>query len=533
MKPQWFYPARGLGQFWNIGETAYCFNYVDLLLNGPMRGQGKKPSPIGWSNGFAPCSDQIKFPPGGGELGYDTENPSVPTEHNYNDPVYSMLLVLEFESRTDIPGPCKDDNGCHQGLRDPRTGMLGLGYCAPTDDKGKTCACPSSNPECLYQPSKPMDGASRQKSYGCAPGLPVTSDSKALNEQVCALMGQKKGTYFEPYMIPGTKGGINSAKGISGELNTYGGFDPTPTWDQVRRQSGKIWPKRSSVDKIYDKRYMATGWINGNFYGYPKGETIPGDPGGKTKYPNPFTGGVPGLDTDGKTIIYGKITSEKDPLIYYDIRGKELYRTWYNKQLNTDEATALELCAEFYSCGDNGFDQAAMNWPFGTYFGYGQSLGSIGKSIGQALSAYPYTCTTLQFTNTATAYGSIVQPAYDTEIMYMPPVNSHGSSAKCTCATAVTLDLLADFSTDASNLPGTDLKTYLNRNIGTNGGFVYTRSPAGESARAFNGGLQKVTNWTTLASPYDTKQTNAFDPSKKNTAGVDSNPPSFCNLPGV
>ena len=54
MKPQWFYPSQGLGQFWNIAETSYCFNYVDLLLNAPMDKTNNK-YPIGWSNGFGSC----------------------------------------------------------------------------------------------------------------------------------------------------------------------------------------------------------------------------------------------------------------------------------------------------------------------------------------------------------------------------------------------------------------------------------------------------------------------------------------------
>jgi len=567
MKPQWFYPAQGLGQFWNLGQTSYCFNYVDLLLNAPMKGMpptSDKSYPIGWGNGFASCTEVIKFPPGAGALGYDIENPTEPTEHDYNDPVYSMLLILEFESRNDVPGACKDAGNqrmlfatknqfitttCHQPLKDVRTGMSGLGYCAPTSDKGTACACPTSDPNCLYQPSPPMGGASSKKTYGCAPDQPANSSSRALNEQVCALMGQKPGTYWTPYFdsstnyVPFVKptpgkmvenfyhrnSAVNSKKGIAGQLNSNGGFDPNPAWAKVRKKSSRVFPTRPKpLSSIRDKRYMAVGWINGNFYGYPKGKYIPGDADGKIKYNNPFQGGVPGLDVDGKTIIYGKITSEESPLTYYDRNGKVLYKTWYNKQLDVDEATALELCAEFYSCGDNGFEQAEMNWPFGTYFGYGQSLGGIGKSATQAMSAYPYSCTSVQFTNTATAYGSIVQPAYDTEILYMPPVKSSGSSAKCTCATSVTVDLLADFNTPNA---GRDLKTYVNRNKGKEGGFVYVDSPAGKSARAFFGKLQKVTNWTTLSDPYANEETaNSFDPSQSNSFGVSGNPPSFCGL---
>jgi hypothetical protein len=110
----------------------------------------------------------------------------------------------------------------------------------------------------------------------------------------------------------------------------------------------------------------------------------------------------------------------------------------------------------------------------------------------------------------------------------MPPVKSSGSSAKCTCATSVTVDLLADFNTPNA---GRDLKTYVNRNKGKDGGFVYVDSPAGKSARAFFGKLQKVTNWTTLNDPYDDDESeNSFDPSQSNSFGVSGNPPSFCGL---
>jgi hypothetical protein len=340
-------------------------------------------------------------------------------------------------------------------------------------------------------------------------------------------MGQKKGTYWEPYILDEINStNINTAKGITGKLNKFGGFDPSPNWNLVRRKNNRKFPKRSMPDTIVDKRYMAVGWINGNFYGYPKTKTIKGSPDGKVFYDNPFEGGVPGLDLNGN-IIYGKIITKKDPLIYLDRNGKELYRTWYNKPLNMPEEIALELCAEFYSCGDNGLEQMSMNWPFGTYFGYEQSLGGIGKSISQALSGYPYQCTTIQFTNTATSYSSIVQPAYDTEILYMSPINSNSAVAPCTCATAVTLDLLADFETENA---GNDLKIYLNRNKGKMGGFIRVNSPAGKTARAFNGSLQGVTNWTTTSDPYSSgKSINSFDPTKKNKFGVSGIPKSICD----
>ena len=139
LKSQWFYFVQGYGQFWNMGITSYCFNYVDMFLNAPLgigrnAGKGGKPNPVGWVSGFGPCTDKIPFPPGPGVLGYDPNDITKPTEHDYNDPEYSMKLILEYESRGDIPGPCKDTT-CHNGLRDPRTGMLGLGYCSSPIDK--------------------------------------------------------------------------------------------------------------------------------------------------------------------------------------------------------------------------------------------------------------------------------------------------------------------------------------------------------------------------------------------------------------
>jgi len=153
--------------------------------------------------------------------------------------------------------------------------------------------------------------------------------------------------------------------------------------------------------------------------------------------------------------------------------GGKLYRTWYNKPLKMDKDTALSLMAEFYSCGDLGYDCMSANCPFGCYFGcyfgYGQALGSPGKSATNFLSCVPYSCTTVQFTSTATAYGSVVQPSYDFEILYIHPVNSSINTADCTCATSVTLDLTAYFN---SENPGQDLKRYLSLNKGSGGGYV-------------------------------------------------------------
>jgi hypothetical protein len=362
---------------------------------------------------------------------------------------------------------------------------------------------------------------------GCGPSQPVNSRMDALNEQVAALMGLRRGTYWKPYALKGSNTfNLNSAKGVEGELNDLGGFNPTDTWKKVRVKncSKSDYPNRYSSDfdnRIIDKRKMIVGWVNGNFYGYPKGQNIANDP----STPNPFPEGIPGSDLKGN-VIYGKNNTQQDPLIYYDMNGNELYRTWYGKPIKMDEHTALTLTAEFYSCGDTGFENFITNWPFGCYFGYGQSLGGPGKSAAGTLSCSPYGCTTVQFTSTATAYGSLVQPAYDFEIMYLPPVNSNSNPANCTCATAVSLDLTADFNTDNA---GQDLKRYLCLNKGSTGGFVPRNSPAGKSAVAFQGQNMKVTNWTTL----DKKSgTGTFDPAIKNTINVDSNPKQlpFCKF---
>lgn len=552
MKPQWFYFAQGLGQFWNLGETSYCYSYIDMFLNAPM-GTGKNSSKkgnnvLGWSSGFAPCTDNIEFPPGGGVLGYDVEDPTMPTERDYNNPAYSVKLLLEFASRVDIPGPCKDTTGCSQGLRDPRTGKMGIGYCAAGNNN--LCPCDKKSDDdyvnCMNSPE-----SSYSSGGGCGPSQPINSRQDAMNEQIAKLMGLKKGTYWKPYAQQtkeeyqrfdhrNTSGDrhftyypegdwqsqnqyydLNKAKGEAGTLNQYGGFDPNPAWKDACKKENPVYPKRSEEDFDYDNvdnREIVCGWVNGHFYGYPKEYTL----GDKKRTPNPFEGGIAGTDPKTGKIIYGKKFTKEDPLVYYDGTGKELYSTYYGKPLKLDEDTALRLFAEFYSCGDSGFENFEYNWPFGCYFGYGQALGSPGKSLANGLSCFPYSCTTVQFTSTATSYGSVVQPAYDFEVLYIPPINAveNANAADCTCATAVTLDLTADFNSDT---PGKDLKLFANINKGSVGGYVAGDSPAGKSAVAFQGQNMKVTNWTTVES-----KTGTFDPSKKNKVGVDSNPIGIC-----
>jgi hypothetical protein len=531
LKSQWFYFSQGNGQFWNLGQTSYCYNYIDMFLNsplgiGPNMSKNGKANPVGWVSGFGSCTDKLPFPPGPGVLGYDFHDPTKPTEHDYNDPAYSMKLILEYESRVDIPGSCKSQT-CQRGLRDPRTGMIGLSFCSPPN-KHTNLGCPCNNKtgaefvKCLNvpEPKNIPENATLDTIGGCGPSQPVNSRMDALNEQVAALMGLNRGTYWKPYAVKGTNvKNLNKAKGIDGgSLNSYGGFNPTDTWSKVRVKNCPLsnYPVRSSSDfnkTLKDKRQMIVGWVNGHFYGYPKGSNI-----GSYTTPNPYPEGIPGTDLKGN-VIYGKQNTQQDPLVYYDMNGKALYTTWYGKPIKMDEETALILTAEFYSCGDAGFENFNTNWPFGAYFGYGQSLGGPGKSAAGTLSCSPYGCTTVQFTSTATAYGGLVQPAYDFEIMYLPPVNSTSDPAECTCATAVTLDLTADFDTPNA---GQDLKRYLCLNKGATGGFVPRTSPAGKSAVAFQGQNMKVTNWTTVNS-----NTGTFDPSKPNKYKVRSDPPQL------
>ena len=528
-KSQWFYFVQGYGQFWNLGVSSYCYNYVDMFLNSPIGIPTTKFGPIGWLSGFGPCTDKLKYPNVPGVLGYDIENPTKGTEHDYNYPAYSMKLILEYISRNDVPGPCKDTS-CHNGLRDVRTGMLGLGFC-PSNSTLKSCPCVNKTTDddlmaCLNTNSvqlPPGTDPTLDNIGGCGSTQPDNSRTDALNEQVATLMGLKKGTYWKAYALKQIDN-LNTAPGVIETLNQYGGFDPTDAWRASRTKLNPKYPIRSPDDmdsSIKDNRTMIVGWVNGHFYGYPKGQYIyypvDNDNSVATSTPNPYPEGISGTHPQTGDVIYGKPNTKDDPLIYLDMNDKEIYRTWYGKPLNMDEDTALILTAEFYSCGDLGFENFNTNWPFGCYFGYGEALGSPGKSAAQSLSCIPYACTTVQFTSTATAFGSVVQPTYDFEILYMPPVKSKLSNpAECTCATSVSLDLTADFNSDN---PGQDLKRYLCMNKGCFGGYVPENSPAGKSAVAFQGQNMKVTNWTTVTSNDGT-----FDPYKKNRFGVDSNP---------
>jgi len=48
-------------------------------------------------------------------------------------------------------------------------------------------------------------------------------------------MRLKKRTYWKHYAVKGNNDyNLNKAKGISGELNKFGGYDPTPAWAKVR-----------------------------------------------------------------------------------------------------------------------------------------------------------------------------------------------------------------------------------------------------------------------------------------------------------
>lgn len=521
-KPQWFYYSQGNGMFWNIGETGYCYNYVDIFLNAPMGVGANKPSPgssqsnaVGWSSGFAQCSDDTPFPPGGGvlgpcnpETGAPVASGTVPTEHDYNDPCYSMKLLLEFASRVDVPGGCRDPSGCHPGLKDARTGLRGIGFCA-AQQRGGPCPCHEQT-----DTQKPGDARCLFK-Y-CKADQPINGRRDSFHAQAEALMNVRHNSFWEPYQE-------------SMRTEDRDNFDPNPAWAAVRVKScpKSAYPDRSSHKnrghyELRDKRYFVTGWVNGHFYGYPEGHCMAGrrEYGtcrGEHGY-NPMKGGIPGTDPKTGEVIYGKHFTRDDPLVYVDMRGEEIYRTWYGKEMDCDEETAMRLMAEFYSCGDCGLDNMEINWPFGCYFGYGQALGSPGKAATNKLSCVPYACTTVQFTMTATAYGRVVQPAFDFEILYIPPVKTSSSFIpNCVCATAVTVDLTADF--DDEEDPGRDLKRYACLNKGSTGGYVPADSPAGRSAVAFQGQRMGVTNWTTLGN-----KTGTFNPYLKNKYGVDSRP---------
>lgn len=488
-KPQWFYFSQGNGMFWNMGLTSYCYNYVDFFLNAPM-GKLKGTWPIGWSNMYG----------SGGMLGYTINGDA--KEHDYTDPIYSLKLILEFLSRSAYPEACTSGDVSKSAEIDPNTSLPGLGF----------CASPCTGTNCS------MSGASIFTSH-------------SLDKQVAALMGVD--SYWYDYNPSGEKNPTASA------------------WLEsvVPESESPVYPSRTLSDKKgYDNRYLITGWVNGHFYGFPKGNCICNTASSCSEYQggvisqgpgsfqnsgivdncddlqcNAFRGGIPGTDPKTGDIIYGKISIQNDPLIYYDQNGKEIYTTWYGKELNMDEETALTLVAEMYSCGDTGWENTGGtndpdewgNWPFGSYFSFGQDLGGPGKDLAIQMSQPGYSCTTIQFTAAPTSYESgKVQPAYDFEIQWNPI--AVGSTGPATAISCVTLDITADFDGKEQD-SGTDLRLYCNQNKGSLGGYVPVNSPAGKSAQAFSGSQLQVTNWTTLnPTAFESGQPNYMNPSVTN-----------------
>lgn len=473
--PQWFYFCQGFGEFWSMGTTMYCYNYVDIFLNAPM-GKNSGTQMLGWTS-----STQNAFnfkDPSSGVLGRNSYGQ--PKEHDYADPVYSMKLLLEYLSRIAVPGSC--DNTSVQPstwtspVIDTRTNLPGIGYC--------TSPCTTS------APGTPPP---------CNPNLNASiNTSTSLDKQVACLMGVD--SYWDDYA--------------------------PDLWilSVVPSNQNPVYPPRSlGWTKAVDNRYLVTGWVNGNFYGYPTencactssdscAQTGTLWPAGSLPKCSPncnaFRGGIPGYDPTTGEIIYGKHFTEDDPLNYYDFNGNLVYSTWYGKPLAMDEETALALTAEMYSCGDTGWECSAMNWPFGCYFGYGQDLGSPGKAVvAQSSFANPgsymllfrfpgevranarpgYNVYSCQFTMTPTSYSSETMPAYDFEILTCPI--AWGNQGDSLCAAAVSIDITADDDT---------LRRMACSSKGAVGGYVLPTSPAGQGAVPFVGSNMGVSNFTTI-----------------------------------
>lgn len=245
---------------------------------------------------------------------------------------------------------------------------------------------------------------------------------------------------------------------------------------QLGRLMGKsrYWSSGPSSDSLVDNRRYITGWTDGKWYGYPAGHH---------HYPD---GIAP----------YGLETSEDNPFIYTDAEGNEVYRTWYGKPFTATREQALIMVSEMYSAGDTGWEDAQSNWPFGSYFSYGEDLG-VGKYwVGQVMTAPPYNCTTVQFTMTPTSLSSsyTVMPCYDFELMYF---QESGESWQCVCAEAKTMDPTADFDSDT---PGLELLLYAMPFKGALGGFLTKAS----NPQPFNGMNIGLSNFTSTTSKKGT-----------------------------
>jgi hypothetical protein len=479
-KPIWLYYDRGFGLFRNMGRILYMYSYVDFFLNAPKG--------LGWGP-------------------YDFAG----AEHDPNDPVYSVKLILEYLSRVAVTGGCTDTSNPsgpvkHVAPLDSRTGRPGLGYCE------SPCSCfPGANNCPTAQPctTDSVSNASCCSAEAIARGKSIGT-SLSLDKQVAALMGVA--SYWAPYTATPTAPSTWPAASIKTSAT------PAPVY--AKRQLGET--------KRVDNRYLVTGWVNGHFYGFPKQDclctsasdcarkstttpTRSGEMPTKCTACNAYRGtGLPGLDPITGEIIYGKQFTEQDPLQYFDANGNVIYETWGGKPLAMDEPTALALIAEMYSCGDTGAENSGYNFPFGCYFSFGQDLGGPGKNACvQSANANPgFAITTWHFTATPLSYDAETAPAYDYEILlaqfnqgdYMP-------EGTCECGMAVTLDITADDE---------DFRTWACSNGGSTGGYVMVNSKAGQTAVPFKGTDMGVSNYTTLQPP-------AFDYSKPNVISGKSN----------
>ena len=475
--PVWFYQLPGYGMFWNLGSTAYTYSYVDTFVNAP--------SGLGWTS-----STQFPSVPsdrGGGVLGRDPSGR--PKEIVQGDYVYNTKLILEFLSRTAVSGACSGGGKTVPAQLDPRTQLPGVGF----------CACPS--------------GAS---TANCCAGTNCTTAGTSLgtqrscDKQVAALMG------------------------VTSYWDAYGTTSPWSKTCVPSSQSPAYPVRRLGTTRAVDNRYLVTGWVQGNFYGYPVGDctscrkdalqsascltskAAPTPPGKQPEWCNDcnaYRGGVPGYDPVTRQLCYGRHFSEDDPLTYYDAGGNAIYTTWYGKPLAMAEQTALVLFSEMYSCGDTGWENANVNWPFGSYFGYGQDLGGVGKALWtQAAYANPgYAINSVQFTMTPTSYSSETSPAYDNELMYFPI--AIGAEASGTCASCVTLDVAHDTA---------ELAQFAAPSKGSRGGFFSADSSTVQNtATPFAGTQMKVSNWTSLGTSTTTGsftvgQPNTLQPSTTN-----------------
>ena len=282
-----------------------------------------------------------------------------------------------------------------------------------------------------------------------------------------------------------------------------------------------------------DKRKYAMGWINGRWYGYPPMKSYNSQDDGhvyvdKDLYPNfgrcdyvqkkrsdPEHSccqviGARGVSEDtanswkgggifskgGKFGVPGKkeleseqwdgdwfMPTKSNPLIYYDIHGDEVYRTWYGKPIQMDYINACKLIGAMYSMGDTGWDLSPVCWPFGSFFAYAEDLGLGQQMIGENLGKV-FGTDTLHFTQTPTSLSKsqLVSPAYDYEIILLmkdPKIQS----APCFCKNYI-------YSVDLSHNNGKSLQKYLHPSRGAIGGWFP------QDAKIKYNGIRGLSNYT-------------------------------------